>query len=234
MPPARQILMLSSDRAALRDPDTFYAQDLVGLAVRRVGAAAGEPPLGRVVDLFSGTGTHDTLRVELAIIPADVVAGTVRTVLVPFAKALVPNVDVAGGFMEIDPPEGLLDLVSTAPMRRSVRLALQAAARPPGAPAEPELPRAGRRGAGAAAAAAAAAPEAPAAPPPLPLGAGPKPTAQELSSRPSPGTRGAGGSWRAGVGRGLREEAGRGSEGGRGGEGGRGRGRGRGGGRGGR
>jgi 16S rRNA processing protein RimM len=30
--------------------------------------------------------------------------------LVPFVSALVPTVDVAGGFVVIDPPEGLLDL----------------------------------------------------------------------------------------------------------------------------
>ncbi len=36
------------------------------------------------------------------------VDGTER--LVPFVAAIVPTVDVAGGFVEIDPPEGLFDL----------------------------------------------------------------------------------------------------------------------------
>jgi 16S rRNA processing protein RimM len=31
-------------------------------------------------------------------------------VLVPFVKAIVPEVDVAGGRLVVDPPEGLLDL----------------------------------------------------------------------------------------------------------------------------
>jgi 16S rRNA processing protein RimM len=31
-------------------------------------------------------------------------------VLVPFVKAIVPDVDVAGGRLVVDPPEGLLDL----------------------------------------------------------------------------------------------------------------------------
>jgi 16S rRNA processing protein RimM len=30
--------------------------------------------------------------------------------LVPFVTAMVPTVDVAGGFLVLDPPEGLLDL----------------------------------------------------------------------------------------------------------------------------
>ena len=30
--------------------------------------------------------------------------------LVPFVAAIVPTVDVAGGFVVVDPPEGLLDL----------------------------------------------------------------------------------------------------------------------------
>ena len=31
-------------------------------------------------------------------------------ILVPFVKAIVPEVDVAGGVLVIDPPEGLLNL----------------------------------------------------------------------------------------------------------------------------
>jgi 16S rRNA processing protein RimM len=31
-------------------------------------------------------------------------------VLVPFVRAIVPTVDVAGGAVVIDPPEGLFDL----------------------------------------------------------------------------------------------------------------------------
>jgi 16S rRNA processing protein RimM len=30
--------------------------------------------------------------------------------LVPFVAAIVPTVDVSGGFLEIDPPEGLFEL----------------------------------------------------------------------------------------------------------------------------
>ena len=31
-------------------------------------------------------------------------------VLIPFVSAIVPTVDLAGGFVVVDPPEGLLDL----------------------------------------------------------------------------------------------------------------------------
>jgi 16S rRNA processing protein RimM len=31
-------------------------------------------------------------------------------VLVPFVRAIVPTVDVAAGYVVLDPPEGLLDL----------------------------------------------------------------------------------------------------------------------------
>ena len=30
--------------------------------------------------------------------------------LIPFVSAIVPTVDVAGGFLVVDPPEGLLEL----------------------------------------------------------------------------------------------------------------------------
>ena len=30
--------------------------------------------------------------------------------LIPFVSAIVPTVDLAGGFLVVDPPEGLLDL----------------------------------------------------------------------------------------------------------------------------
>jgi 16S rRNA processing protein RimM len=33
-------------------------------------------------------------------------------IMVPFVKALVPEVNVGGGYIVVDPPEGLLDLPS--------------------------------------------------------------------------------------------------------------------------
>jgi 16S rRNA processing protein RimM len=77
------------------DPDEFHDIDLIGLSVRTVGGG----PVGTVGDvLHSG---QDVLVVKLA---------DGRDVMVPFVLPLVPEVNVASGFLVIDPPEGLLDL----------------------------------------------------------------------------------------------------------------------------
>ena len=47
-------------------------------------------------------GTHDTLVIRLA--------GQDKAVMLPFADALVPVVDVEAGRVTIRPPDGLLDL----------------------------------------------------------------------------------------------------------------------------
>ena len=36
--------------------------------------------------------------------------GRAEQILIPFVKAIVPEVDIAGGVLVIDPPEGLLNL----------------------------------------------------------------------------------------------------------------------------
>ena len=90
---------LSIDSAALApldDPDEFRDHEIVGLTVR---TAAGVV-VGEVTDVL-----HHGQDL-LAIKPAS--AGP--EVLVPFVKAIVTDVDVAGGALVIDPPPGLLDL----------------------------------------------------------------------------------------------------------------------------
>lgn len=87
--------------AAQRRPlaaDEFWPDHLVGLEVR---TTAGEV-VGRVVELAEGAA-QDRLVVETA-------AGSVE---VPFVEALVPEVDVAGGFLVVEPIEGLLTPPST-------------------------------------------------------------------------------------------------------------------------
>ena len=44
-----------------------------------------------------------------------------RHVLLPFAKAMVPVVDLAGGRMEVTPPEGLLELAAPSEMKKPRR-----------------------------------------------------------------------------------------------------------------
>lgn len=102
-----RLLIRKSDRKPLTDEDEFYAQDLIGLSVQHAKSGAR---LGRVVDVYDGTGTHDVLRVLLeADDPSDN-----RVTLVPFVKEIVPSVDTLSGTVIIDPPEGLLEISTPA------------------------------------------------------------------------------------------------------------------------
>lgn len=78
------------------EPDAWYDHELVGLAVRGPDGS----PLGEVVGLLTG-GAQDLLEVRPS-------AGG-ENVLVPFVSALVPVVDVPGGFVVVDPPGGMFD-----------------------------------------------------------------------------------------------------------------------------
>jgi 16S rRNA processing protein RimM len=85
----------SATFAPLDDPDAFRDGDLVGLAVRTVSG----DDVGTVEDvLHSG---QDVLVVK---------SPEGRDVMVPFVLPLVPEVNVASGYLVIDPPEGLFDL----------------------------------------------------------------------------------------------------------------------------
>jgi 16S rRNA processing protein RimM len=76
------------------DPDEFHDIDLVGLSVRTVDGTH----VGTVEDvLHSG---QDVLVIKAA-------AG--HEIMVPFVKPLVPDVDVAAGYLVVDPPDGLLN-----------------------------------------------------------------------------------------------------------------------------
>ncbi|WP_433477878.1 ribosome maturation factor RimM [Spirillospora sp. CA-142024] len=75
------------------DPDDFHDQELIGLAV----VTADGADVGRVAEVLHHG--QDLL----------VVRGTAGETLVPFVTALVPEVDVSGGRLVIDPPPGLLD-----------------------------------------------------------------------------------------------------------------------------
>ncbi|TDD61139.1 ribosome maturation factor RimM [Actinomadura darangshiensis] len=75
------------------DPDDFHDQELIGLAV----VTADGTDVGRVADILHHG--QDIL----------VVRGAGGERLVPFVAALVPEVDVPGGRLVIDPPPGLLD-----------------------------------------------------------------------------------------------------------------------------
>ena len=78
------------------DPDEFRDHELIGLSVRT--------PDGGLVGVVTDVLHHgqDLLVIERA-------DGRDEECLVPFVKALVPEVDVAARLLVIDPPPGLLD-----------------------------------------------------------------------------------------------------------------------------
>ncbi|NMN94317.1 ribosome maturation factor RimM [Antrihabitans stalactiti] len=78
------------------DPDEFYDHELEGLAVR----LADGTPVGTVSEVLH-TAAGELLSVK---------AADDREILVPFVAAIVTAVSIADGTVEIDPPEGLLNL----------------------------------------------------------------------------------------------------------------------------
>jgi 16S rRNA processing protein RimM len=88
-------LSVPRDRFPEPAEDEFYHADLIGLAAFTV---AGEA-LGTVVAV-ENHGAGDLL----AVAPR-----RGETILVPFTRAAVPEVDLAGGRVMVDPPPGLLD-----------------------------------------------------------------------------------------------------------------------------
>ncbi|KXZ56903.1 hypothetical protein GPECTOR_1g814 [Gonium pectorale] len=104
-----------SDRESLRDPDEFYVTDIIGCSVID---QASRRLVGSVVDVYSGMGTHDTLRVKLRANEADIMNSRIRYCLFPFAKAICPVLDLGSRTLEVAPPEGLLDLYTVEPLKR--------------------------------------------------------------------------------------------------------------------
>lgn len=90
-----RLVIAAEDRPPLDDPDEFYASDLIGTTAR---TATGDE-LGPVRDVIDIAGA-DYLVLDIA--------GTER--LVPFVSEIVPEVDLVGGVVVVDPPEGLFDL----------------------------------------------------------------------------------------------------------------------------
>jgi 16S rRNA processing protein RimM len=88
-------LLVPRDRLPATEADEFYHDDLIGLEVRmRDGTGAG------TVVAVRNFGAGDLI---------EVAPQRGATFLVPFTRAVVPEVDIAGGRLVIDPPPGLLD-----------------------------------------------------------------------------------------------------------------------------
>jgi 16S rRNA processing protein RimM len=93
-----QLLVRASDRPKLARGE-FHLLDLVGTDVRLL--ETGEV-IGRVCDLIHAG--NDLLEVE-----QDSPSGA-RRILIPFVKAIVPEVHLGEGWVGITPPPGLLEL----------------------------------------------------------------------------------------------------------------------------
>lgn len=90
-------LYLPREKLPQPEADEYYHADLIGLA-----AVLGDgTPLGRVRAIHD-FGAGDTLEVEREGAPP---------LLVPFTRAVVPVVDIAGGRVVLEPPPGLLEPV---------------------------------------------------------------------------------------------------------------------------
>ena len=90
-----QLLVPVEDLPELEDPDSFYDHQLVGLAAVL--------PDGEVIGEVTGVRHEGT---ELLVVRRP----DRPDLLVPFVSAIVPTVDLAGGRVVVDPPEGLLEL----------------------------------------------------------------------------------------------------------------------------
>ncbi|MGB3484384.1 MAG: ribosome maturation factor RimM [Mycobacterium sp.] len=89
-------LVDSEDLPPISEPDEFYDHQLEGLAVRTVDGTG----IGTVTEVLH-TAAGELLSIKT---PEG------REILVPFVAAFVPTVSLTDGVIEIDPPEGLLDL----------------------------------------------------------------------------------------------------------------------------
>jgi 16S rRNA processing protein RimM len=90
-----ELLVDVADLPELEDPEAYYDHQLVGLTAR----LPDESELGEVAAV-----RHEGA--DLLVIHGS----DGSELLVPFVAAIVPTVDVAAGFLVVDPPEGLLEL----------------------------------------------------------------------------------------------------------------------------
>ena len=91
----QELLVSADDRPELAEGE-FHLLDLVGLEAR---LKADGPAIGTVSDLISGG--NDLLEITTA---------DGRKLLIPFVKAIVPEVQLEKGWLLLTPPPGLLEL----------------------------------------------------------------------------------------------------------------------------
>jgi 16S rRNA processing protein RimM len=89
------LLVPVAELPPIEEPDSYYDHQLVGLTVR----LPDDSVVGEVTAV-----QHEAQDLLVVRRPEG------GDALIPFVSAIVPTVDVAGGFLVVDPPEGLLDL----------------------------------------------------------------------------------------------------------------------------
>ena len=90
-----RLLLDAADLPPPGDPDEFHVHQLEGLRVELVDGTV----VGTVHEVVHGPGG------ELLVVRRPARPDS----LVPFVRTIVPTVDLAGGRVVLDPPEGLLD-----------------------------------------------------------------------------------------------------------------------------
>jgi 16S rRNA processing protein RimM len=103
----KAILWVDQDPDEAAEPDAWYDHQLVGLDVVRDGATVG------VIDRLEHLPAQDLLVVMVD--DPSTGAGQRREVLVPFVRAIVPEVDVDAGRVVVTPPEGLFEVLPDEP-----------------------------------------------------------------------------------------------------------------------
>ena len=81
------------------DDDEYHIQQLMGLKVFHLSDLQFSNEIGEISGVITGVA-QDLL---------EIIKPDGKEFLIPFVKALVPKVDIAGGRILIDPPGGLID-----------------------------------------------------------------------------------------------------------------------------
>lgn len=100
-----ELYVHAEDAQELAAENAWYIKDLVGLQARLCEEnQLGLTPkvIGKVVDVLDGAQSLLKIRLDHPIDEEN------KTMLVPFVEAIVPEVDVANGYLTIDPPGGLV------------------------------------------------------------------------------------------------------------------------------
>lgn len=100
-----ELYVHAEDAQELAAENAWYIKDLVGLQARLCEENQlwlTPKVIGKVVDVLDGAQSLLKIRLDHPIDEEN------KTVLVPFVEAIVPEVDVANGYLTIDPPGGLI------------------------------------------------------------------------------------------------------------------------------